>query len=190
MDEREKQQSDKELRRESAIRAQRLTRIFLGIGIGIVVILAIAGGIAYSRYRTAHLPGQFFPEQGREHVAPGYQFTYNSNPPTSGPHFGEPAEWGAYKEELPDQTLIHNLEHGGVWISYKPGIPDDLRQKLENFYTTWGRKIIVTPRTKNDSDIALAAWSRLDTFSASEFSEERVNRFIKAFRNRGPEFVP
>lgn len=183
-------QSQKEMRRELAIRTKRVKRIFWGFGIIVIIVVVGAIGLFATRRRSANLPGQLIPDQGAEHVAPEHQFEYNSNPPTSGPHFANPAEWGIYKEELPDQTLIHNLEHGGVWISYKPGIPDETREKLEKFYETWGRKVIITPRAKNDADIALAAWNHLDTFGVSEYSDERVERFIKAFRNRGPEFVP
>lgn len=177
-------------RAEEARRRTQRNRTALVIIILLVIGGAVYGAIAYSRRRAAHLPGRLIEDQGREHVGPGHQHTYNSSPPTSGWHFTQPAEWGAYREELPDEILLHNLEHGGIWISYKPGISDETRAKLEKFYEVYGRKIIVTPRAKNDADIALAAWNRLDTFSAGEYSDERVDRFIKAFRNRGPEFVP
>ena len=65
-----------------------------------------------------------------------------------------------------------------------------MKQKSEGLYEKYGRKIIVTPRSKNDTDIALAAWTRLDKFNVNEYSDERVEKFIKAFRNKGPEFVP
>lgn len=155
-----------------------------------MVIAGLAGAVYYTKETRENLPGQLIPDQGREHVGSGHQHTYNSNPPTSGWHNPRPAEWGAYKEELPDEVLLHNLEHGGVWISYKPGISPEMIAKLEGVYKKWGRKIIVAPRSANDTDIALVAWNRLDKFSISEYSEERVENFIKAYRNRGPEFVP
>lgn len=180
----------KKTRIDMAIRKQK-QRVFFWIA-GSVVLAAflIVGGIWLSQKRNVNLPGQLIPDQGREHVGLGHQHVYNSNPPTSGWHHGRPAEWGVYKEELADEVLIHNLEHGGIWISYKPDIPEEVRKKLEGFYEKWGRKIIVVPRSKNDSDIALAAWNRLDKFNAAEYSDERVEKFIKAFRNQGPEFVP
>lgn len=155
-----------------------------------VLGLLIYGGIWWSRSARQNLPGELIPDQGREHVTSANHPPYSSNPPTSGWHFGWEAEWRVYKEELPDETLIHNLEHGGIWISYRPDIPEDIIKRLESFYDKYGRKIIVTPRPKNDTDIALAAWTRLDKFNASDYSDERVERFIKAFRNKGPEFVP
>lgn len=177
-------------RLNQAVRRERL-KILVRVGLVIIVLVVIAGiGMWYSRRTSRNLPGVMYPDQGQEHVPLGEAHEYNSNPPTSGWHHGTPAEWGIYKEEIADQILLHNLEHGGVWISYKPDISGDVKEKLESFYEKYGRKIIVTPRSANDADIVLGAWTHLDKFSASEYSEERVEKFIKAFRNKGPEFVP
>lgn len=180
----------KKIRGDLAIRRKKFKKAFWTGGILVVLALLVYGVVIYQGWKKSNLPGEFIPDQGREHVGPGHQHVYNSNPPTSGWHYPQPAEWGVYKEELPDEVLVHNLEHGGVWISYKPGTPEDIVKKLKGFYDKYGRKIIVEPRSKNDMDIALAAWNRLDKFSAVEYSDERVERFIKAFRNKGPEFVP
>ncbi len=180
----------KKSRAEEAIKRKKNKKVLGALGVFVCLGALIFGGIWYSQRRARNLPGEFIADQGREHITTTNHPVYNSNPPTSGPHFPQPAEWGSYKEELADENLIHSLEHGGVWISYKPGIPEEISKKLEGFYKKWGRKVIVAPRSKNDSDIALAAWNRLDKFNVSEYSDERVENFIKAFRNKGPEFVP
>ena len=54
--------------------------------------------------------------------------TYDSNPPTSGAHNPRPANWGIYGAVLPDDTVVHNLEHGGIWISYRDKDPETIRQ--------------------------------------------------------------
>lgn len=43
---------------------------------------------------------------------------YNSNPPTSGNHLSTPAAWATYQNELDDRQVVHNLEHGGIWVTY------------------------------------------------------------------------
>ncbi len=45
---------------------------------------------------------------------------YSSLPATSGPHWGNPANWGVYTTPGPESQLIHNLEHGGIVIWYDP----------------------------------------------------------------------
>ena len=52
---------------------------------------------------------------------------------------------------------------------------------------------VLTPRSANDTDIALAAWNRLDTLNLNTngtFSEQRITDFINRWRNKGPEFIP
>ena len=94
---------------------QWLKRVTVG---GVVIIIGAAAVFLYQQF-TAPLPGTAYPIQGREHIpldAP--HLPYNSNPPTSGPHYESPVPWGVYDHELPDEQLVHNLEHGGVWVSY------------------------------------------------------------------------
>ena len=55
---------------------------------------------------------------GRQHVPEGTAVEYNSNPPTSGPHYGQWEKPGVYDGVLPDGRLIHSLEHGYIVISY------------------------------------------------------------------------
>lgn len=123
----------------------------------------------------------------RDHIADGTTYpSYNSNPPTSGPHYAVPATPRFYDKELPDEQLVHNLEHGHVWISYKPTVPPEIIKKLSGFA---GGNVIVTARSKNDSDIALAAWGRLDKFNIEngELPSQRISDFISRYRNKGPE---
>ncbi len=61
------------------------------------------------------------PDQGRNHVPAGTAEKYNSNPPTSGPHYAQWEKPGIYSKVLPDGNLIHSLEHGYIVISYNCG---------------------------------------------------------------------
>lgn len=114
---------------------------------------------------------------------------YNSNPPTSGPHYAQTVRSGFRRDALPDQNVVHNLEHGDVWISYNPRVPEAVRQSLRKFGAA---KVVITPREENETDIALAAWGRLDTFNLEngEVPVERIKDFIKRYVNKGPERIP
>src|SRR3989344_3474582 len=60
------------------------------------------------------LIGQVFENQGQTHIKRGESHTiYNSNTPTSGWHWLDPASWGVYNRPLVDEQAVHNLEHGG-----------------------------------------------------------------------------
>src|SRR3990167_9301586 len=77
-------------------------------------------GVGYWLFRmaTKPLPGEAVADQGREHVTDIAGFSYNSNPPTSGPHFAVWAKPGVYGRLISDGYFIHSLEHGYVVISY------------------------------------------------------------------------
>ena len=153
--------------------------------IGIAVIVAVGYGlIVLVRQNQQPWPGETFAVQGQEHIAVGASHPeYNSNPPTSGWHYTQPANWGVYQTELPDEQVIHNLEHGGVWISYKD-IDDATKAALENIAAS-RPKIILEPRSKNDAPIVLASWGRLQKFQT--FNEQAILAFIDANSNKSPE---
>lgn len=126
--------------------------------------------------------------QGRQHVEQGADHpSYNSNPPSSGWHYASPARGGFYEEPLADEQVIHNLEHGDIWIAYHPDISDEALETLKTFA---GQYVVVSPRAENEGDISLAAWGRVDTFDIENgVDEQRINDFIKRYDNRGPEKV-
>lgn len=192
----EKQQ-ERELRIARAERRKRGRR-FLAIGI---VLLVVGGAVLWfsgpGRQRVSvDGPGERYPGQGASHVPLGTAFAYNSNPPTSGPHFASPANWGVYDYEVPDQIFLHNLEHGGIWFSYRSGIPAMVIEELKALVDEFGgSKIVMAPRSANDTDIALAAWTRLlkiklEGNALTEAQNNEIRSFYRAYKNRGPEFVP
>lgn len=181
--------------REAAIRrakSKKMIRRIFYIAIPILVVLGTILWIAKNQTPTGPDMSVEYPNQGQEHIQINSQHPeYNSNPPTSGWHYAQPARLGFYDEELPDETLIHNLEHGEIWISYRPSIPDAVKEQLREFF---GPRVIVTKREKNDTDIAVAAWTHLDAFNLesgvlTEEKTARINAFIERWQNRGPERI-
>ena len=109
--------------------------------------------------------------------------TYNSNPPTSGPHLPYTAGWGAYTEVQPDPLLVHNLEDAGVILWYKSGTPAENQAevaKLENAYDARRyRRVVIAPRENLTTRYALTAWGRLETFD--ELDPAQINTFMEAY---------
>src|SRR3989338_5629034 len=91
-------------------------------------------------------PGEYFQAQSRDHINRGAEHpAYNSNPPTGGWHYDQPAQSGIYDTEFPDEQLVHNLEHGLIWIAFKPDLPAEQIDKLADIAKDYGSKIIMTP---------------------------------------------
>lgn len=163
------------------------------IVIVIVIILVGWGGLVLIEKSKPSGPdfSVFYPAQSREHIPKGSSApeAYNSNPPSGGWHYPVTAKKKFYDEPVADGYIIHNMEHGDVWIAYHPRVSDEAKKELKKFAFA---KIIITPRKTNDMDIALVAWERVDKFNldGGPFPESRIRDFIKRYRGKGPEKIP
>ena len=129
--------------------------------------------------------GEKLPIQGQTHIKPGEEaMEYNSNPPTSGAHLSSAANWGISRGPVPDVQAIHNLEHGGIWISYK-NLDEESLQKLRDFANKHYESVLLSPREANDSKIAIAAWGYLEQINTLDM--EVLENFYKANKNKSPE---
>lgn len=132
----------------------------------------------------------FYKAQSRDHIEPGTEHpAYNSNPPSAGWHYPVTAKKKYYTEPIEDGYVIHNLEHGDIWITYHPRIAEEAKNQLKKFAFS---KILISPREANDTDIALVAWEHVDAFNLKSgvVPDERIRDFIKRYRNKGPEKIP
>ena len=193
---RDQRREEERLAREAATRRNQ-TRRYLTMG---VIALLVVGAIALAAGPLSSLfgggaaaaQGTQHPNLGQEHVNRGVQHApYNSNPPTSGPHYPDWARWGVFDQPQPDELLVHNLEHGGIVVHYNcpDGCPE-LAGQLRDVVAGYRSKVILAPRPNPDVPcrITLSAWTWLDCFN--DFDAERIHAFIRAHKDRGPELVP
>ena len=71
------------------------------------------------------------PIAGASHVAEGTPIAYCSNPPSSGDHYANWADFQEYSTPVDWRYLVHSMEHGAVVLLYKcdpPGCPDIVEQ--------------------------------------------------------------
>ncbi|RMG80273.1 MAG: DUF3105 domain-containing protein [Chloroflexi bacterium] len=132
-----------------------------------------------------------YPIVSREHIAAGETVdpeAYNSNPPTSGPHSSS-VRTGVYQQELPDENLVHNLEHGHIWLSYRDADDTEAIELLSAIQARFPRTVVVTYRPRNDTRVAVAAWGRLLKIDG-ELNEDEILAFIARYADKAPESVP
>jgi hypothetical protein len=126
---------------------------------------------------------------------------YASNPPTSGTHLpvqrgvlladgnrlNIPPDPGVYDFQIPREAIPHIEEHAGVYVGYNcNNNPDCDRttERLKDLVTqeiSLGARVVLSPDPDlADDTIGLAAWTRVDAFPASDYTDSRVRDFIKA----------
>ena len=130
-----------------------------------------------------------FPILSSSHIPDGAQASYNSRPATSGEHWPAPARCGFYEEGLPDELVVHNLEHGNIVVSYNFLLEADvsaLRDVLDGvgLNRVWG--VARFYDQIEAGQVALSAWGVMDVFSGA--NPDRIRQFFDAYAgNLGPE---
>ena len=118
---------------------------------------------------------------------------WNTDPPTTGPHYGIAAIFGIYEEELEIARVVHNLEHGGIFILYGDEVPEATVDELRAFYDDHKTGTIMAPLDRLGDEFALGAWvvdGDVDNgflAKCTEFDEGAVSTFFRSFQFRGPE---
>lgn len=130
----------------------------------------------------------------------GEKIEYPTDPPTSGKHFQEAAEDGAY-EEAPDvKTVVHALEHGRVGVWFKSSLAEQQRANLQALFDEDAYQLLLTPNDTMPYDVAATAWNRepppngtgrlLGCKTISDKTFDAIRAFKDEHRSRGPEAVP
>lgn len=107
--------------------------------------------------------------------------SYTESPPFGGPHAPVWADCTGtvYPSQIASENAVHDLEHGAVWITYKPGLPADQLDVLTKLVA--GKQyMLMTPYDGLKSNVSLQAWGyQLFVDSATD---KRVKTFIKDLR--------
>jgi Protein of unknown function (DUF3105) len=125
---------------------------------------------------------------------------YDSNPPTDGRHYFEPAEDGLYYEAPTDEQLVHTLEHGRVIVWVKPSLPADQRADLKALFDEDTYQMFLVPRRDMPYAVAASAWNRdpapngrgqlLLCNEVTPETFDALRAFRDEHRSRGPEPIP
>jgi len=108
---------------------------------------------------------------------------YEQSPPAGGEHNPTWQNCGYYDEPVRNETAVHSLEHGAVWITYSPDLPNDqlnvLRERATN--ETY---LLVSSMEDLPSPVVASSWGKQVQLEDAE--SEDLDRFIRAFRE-GPD---
>ncbi|MFZ2150180.1 MAG: DUF3105 domain-containing protein [Minisyncoccia bacterium] len=166
-------------------------------GIILLTLIIVVGGSWWSSKEeletteklSKSLLGEKMPDLGRQHVAKDAPHkAYNSNPPTSGPHWAGVAGPGIKTEPVPDELVLHSMEHGAAVVWYREGLdPGDIEKIKEAFSKSSGKKIMLA-RKGLDVPVALTSWGYL--LKLETVDEAKIIAFIETNNDRAPEKAP
>lgn len=190
-EERKRAEQQRAARRRNAITGV-ITVLVLALVVGLIVVQRSGEreqveGVAAREAGCGEI--QEVEDQGRSHIAAGATHDpYNSNPPTSGPHFDQPATTGFYSDPLQPEQLVHNLEHSQIVIWYDPGAPQTTIDQIEALVDQEREATVAAPYPEiEEGTFVLTAWTRSQ--SCERVSQDIVNDFRRQFQGMGPERI-
>jgi Protein of unknown function (DUF3105) len=103
---------------------------------------------------------------------------YDREPPTNGDHAPIWQNCGLYEKPVQNRYAVHSLDHGVVWITYRPDLPehqvDELRPYGGEDY------VIVSPYPGQDAPVIATSWRvQLKLDGAGD---PRLRKFVEQFR--------
>ena len=121
-------------------------------------------------------------------VGPGGEHTegavdYAQSPPVGGEHNSIWQNCGFYEEPIRSETAVHSLEHGAVWITYSPDLPQDEVERLRDLAQS-NDYVLVSPYPDLDSPVVASAWGKQLNLESAE--DPDLERFIGAY-SQGPQ---
>jgi hypothetical protein len=122
---------------------------------------------------------------------------YSVTPPVGGDHNATWMNCGIYTQPVPSERAVHNLEHGAVWITYQPSLPQSEVSELRAFVEKQSkispggapasRYMDLTPYPGLSSPIVISSWGF--QLKVSSPTDPRLQQFVGKFR-ASPAFTP
>ncbi|QIN79786.1 DUF3105 domain-containing protein [Rubrobacter marinus] len=110
---------------------------------------------------------------------------YEQSPPVGGAHNDVWQNATFYEEPIRNENAVHTLEHGAVWITYSPDLPQEGKDRIRELVE--GRDCLMAspyPDLPGGTPIVASAWGKQLAFESAD--DEALQQFIQAYR-RGPQ---
>lgn len=172
----------REQRRQEFEKQQRNWLIIRAVAA--VALVALVAAVAWwglqqwQQYQVSRDVDRYFGlgEYSADHVEG--EVLYEQVPPVGGPHNNVWQNCGYYDEPIYNWHGVHSMEHGAVWITYDPELPDEDIQRLRNLANQ--TYVLVSPYPGLEDPVVASVWGhqiRLD-----EADDDRLEPFIREYR--------
>jgi hypothetical protein len=177
-------------REERRQRAEKDRREWLLTRIGAAVVgLLLVAGIGYVVFaglrerRASQPPDGVATIDGlsRDHVDGAV--AYAQTPPVGGEHAPVWQNCRVYDAPVVNERAVHSLEHGAVWITWRPDLPDDQVDAVRRLADGQGF-VLASPFPGLPSPVVASAWGRQLPLESAD--DPRLAQFVRAFA-QGPQ---
>lgn len=176
----QQRRSERINRTERQQRQQLLTRI--GLGALALLLVVVIGIFAYNQYEEYQgdqaLSGvQEYEYEGGQHSEG--QLSWTETPPVGGTHNNLWQTCGYYAAPIPPENAVHSLEHGAVWITYRPDLPEDQIAELQDIAETIDY-ILVSPFPDLKAPIVATSWNH--QLELDSVNDPALDAYVREYR--------
>jgi hypothetical protein len=146
-----------------------------------VLVIVFMSSFLNNQNRNAVIEGvEFYPQPGGGHVTG--TVAYPQNPPAGGQHNPVWQNCGVYTVPIISEHAVHSLEHGAVWITYQPDLPQGQIDRLASI-TRQSSHRLLSPYPGIDSAVIASAWGYQIRLESAD--DPRLMQFILKYE-QGP----
>ena len=153
-------------------------------GAGIVVLLIVAA-LLYDNYAKRQLLQNVKTANYSAGIHDAGPLSYSESPPMGGAHNVVWQNCGIYEAPIHNEHAVHSMEHGAVWITYRPGLPPDQVERLRALASD--DFLLLSPYPGLAQPVVASAWNRQLGFERAD--DPGLPAFIGRFKNN-PETTP
>lgn len=179
----EDKQQKRAAQREAFERSKRRSSLMRS-GAGIVVVLIVAA-VLYDNYAKRQLLQNVKTATYTAGIHDSGPIAYAENPPMGGAHNVIWQNCGIYEAPIHNEHAVHSMEHGAVWITYRPDLPPDQVQRLKALASD--DFLVLSPYPGLPHPVVASTWNRQLTFERAD--DPGLPAFIGRFKNN-PETTP
>jgi hypothetical protein len=111
-------------------------------------------------------------------------FDYPQDPPAGGPHDPSWQKCQVYDAPIRAEHAVHSQEHGAVWITYQPDLPEDDVETLAA-YAEDEPHVLISPYPDLEDPVVASAWGAQLRLDGAD--DPRLQAFIDRYAGNGPE---
>jgi hypothetical protein len=127
---------------------------------------------------------QYFAVTERAHVDASVE--YSETPPVGGNHAPIWQNCGFYAATIASEHAVHSMEHGAIWITYRPDLPPQQIDKLQHLAERHAY-VLVSQFPDLPAPVVASAWNRQLQLDSAD--NPLLEQFVRAFRqgDQAPE---
>ncbi len=107
---------------------------------------------------------------------------YPQDPPAGGPHDPSWQKCAVYDAPVRHENAVHSMEHGAVWITYRPDLPKDQVAKIRNLADQ--SYVLASPYPGLPAPVVASAWGK--QLKLDSANDPRLKQFVSTYR-QGPQ---